>query len=137
MVKDAEAHASDDMTRRDAIEKKNNLDSMVYQAEKTLAENGEKLDDAQKKGVEDAIADARKDLESEDATRIDAGLQRLEGELHKVAEALYKTDAAQGDGSGAAGAADAGADADDDVIDAEYTEAKSDEDQASGSSKEN
>ncbi len=122
MVKDAEAHASDDKARRESIEKKNNLDSMIYQAEKTLAENGEKLDDAMKSGLEGVIAEAKQDLESGDAARIDAGLQRLQAELHKVAETLYKAEAAQADAGGPG--PDAGSSSpDDDVIDAEYTEA--------------
>ncbi len=122
MVKDAEAHASDDKSRRESIEKKNNLDSMIYQAEKTLAENGEKLDDAMKSGLEGVIAEAKQDLESGDAARIDAGLQRLQAELHKVAETLYKAEAAQADAGGPG--PDAGSSSpDDDVIDAEYTEA--------------
>ena len=122
MVKDSEAHSSDDKARRESIEKKNSLDSMVYQAEKTIQENGEKLDEAMKSDVEGVIASAKQDLESDDAARIDAGLQRLQAELHKVAEVLYKAEAAPGD----AGAPDADAGSspsDDDVIDAEYTEA--------------
>ncbi len=130
MVKDAESHASQDKERREAIEKKNNLDSMVYQGEKQLSENGEKLDDAMKSGLENALAEAKKDLESDDAGRIAAGLERLQAELHKIAEALYKAEAAAGASAGDDGAAPGGDAAaggggsDDDVIDAEYTEEK-------------
>jgi molecular chaperone DnaK len=125
MVHDAEAHAADDTVRRDAIEKKNNLDSMIYQGEKNLAENSEKLEDDQKKGVESVLADAKKDLESDDPARIDAALQRLQTELHKLAEALYKAEAsAAGPAAGPdASAGDGGAaHQDEDVIDADYTE---------------
>jgi molecular chaperone DnaK len=125
MVRDAEAHAADDTVRRDAIEKKNNLDSMIYQGEKNLAENSEKLEDDQKKGVESVLADAKKDLESDDPARIDAALQRLQTELHKLAEALYKAEAsAAGPAAGPdASAGDGGAaPQDEDVIDADYTE---------------
>jgi molecular chaperone DnaK len=124
MVKDAEAHAADDRDRREAIEKKNSLDSMIYQGEKTLAENAEKLDASQKSALEGVLADARKDLESEDSARIDAALQRVQAELHKLAETLYKAEAAASGEAGAAGEpAAAGAAAnDDDVIDADYTE---------------
>ena len=123
MVKDAEAHASDDKTRRDKIEKHNQLDSMIYQAEKMIADNADNLSDGDKSALQGAIDDAKKDLESDDAARIDAARQRLETELHKLAETLYKAGAA-----GAAEEADAAADgkADDDVIDAEYTEEKGD-----------
>jgi molecular chaperone DnaK len=129
MVKDAEAHASEDHARRDAIEKKNHLDSMVYQAEKTVAESGENIPVVDKNEVDEAIANAKTVLEGDDAAALDAAHQRLEGALHKVAEHLYK---AQADAEAAAGAGDAAGDAaaggqgggDDDVIDAEYTEEK-------------
>jgi molecular chaperone DnaK len=124
MVKDAESHAADDRERRDSIEKKNNLDSMIYQGEKTLAESEEKLDASQKAGLEGVLADAKKDLESEDAARIDSALQRLQTELHKLAETLYKAEAATAEQAAGAGESAAGGDAheDDDVIDADYTD---------------
>jgi molecular chaperone DnaK len=123
MVKDAEAHASEDKARREAIEKKNQLDSMIYQAEKTLSENADKLPGDVKSAAEEAIAAGRKDLESEDAAQMDAARGRLEQAMHKVAEVLYK---AQDAGAGASGAtsADEKKPGGDDVIDAEYTEEK-------------
>ena len=126
MVKDAEAHASEDKERRDAIEKKNQLDSLIYQAEKTLKENADKLPGDMKSSAEEALSAGRADLESEDAARMDAAKQRIEQAMHKVAEVLYKAQA--GDGAASA-AATPGADAEkkpngDDVIDAEYTEEK-------------
>jgi molecular chaperone DnaK len=127
MVRDAETNASQDSERREKIEKHNQLDSMVYQAEKMLADNGEKLSDDEKGPLQNAIDSAKKDLESDDAGRIEAANQQLEGELHKLAETLYKaeaaTDSASADPSpGASGEAGA----DEDVIDAEYTEEKKD-----------
>jgi molecular chaperone DnaK len=131
MVKDAEAHASEDRARRDVIEKHNALDSMIYQADKHLKESGDKIPSADKLEVENAIAEARKELESGDAAKLDAARQRLERALHKVAEALYKQGAG-GDGapgaegaSGASGGPSPGAGgADGDVVDAEYSEEK-------------
>jgi molecular chaperone DnaK len=123
MVKDAEAHASEDKARREAIEKKNQLDSLIYQAEKTLRENGEKVPAEMKAAVEAAITAARGDLESDDAARMDAGRQKLEQELHKLSEVLYKAAGAQGAG-GEPGASGGQAKSGDDVIDAEYTEEK-------------
>ncbi|MEE2672552.1 MAG: molecular chaperone DnaK [Myxococcota bacterium] len=125
MVNDAEIHSSDDKTRREQIEKKNNLDSMTYQAEKTLEDNVDKLDDALKSDLAGAIETAKQDLESDDAGRIDAGLERLQAELHKVAETLYKAEAAQAD-AGGPGPDEGSSPPDDDVIDAEYTEAPED-----------
>jgi molecular chaperone DnaK len=128
MVKDAEANASDDADRRDGIEKKNQLDSLIYQAEKTLAESAEKLDDADKASLESALADAKADLESGDAAKLDAAHQRVEAELHKIAEKLYKTESAapEGDAASSGGSGDSSTGAEDDVIDAEFTEENED-----------
>ena len=125
MVRDAEANASQDTERRDQIEKHNQLDSMIYQAEKMLADNGEKLSDADKGPLQGAIDSAKKDLESDDVARIDAANQQLEAELHKLAETLYKAESA-GEADSADPSAEPSADAgtDEDVIDAEYTEEK-------------
>jgi molecular chaperone DnaK len=134
MVKEAESHAADDKARREQIEKRNTLDSLVYQADKTLRDNAEKIDAADKQRVEAALADARKALEGEDPAALDAAQRRVEAELHKVAEALYKSQAAAGaaspgaapgpesGGSGSPGAEQGG----EDVIDAEYREEKDD-----------
>jgi molecular chaperone DnaK len=125
MVKDAEAHASEDKARREAIEKKNQLDSMIYQAEKTLRENADKLGDDVKKPAEEAITSAKADLESEDAARMDAARGRVEQAMHKVAEVLYKAQAAPGaPGGGTTSAGSEPKKGGDDVIDAEYTEEK-------------
>jgi molecular chaperone DnaK len=124
MVKDAEAHASEDKARRESIEKKNQLDSLIYQCEKQLRDNAEKIPGDAKSALEAAITAAKADLESDDAARMDAGRQRLEQEMHKVSELLYKASAGQPQGA-SGGAPDAGAKpGGDDVIDAEYTEEK-------------
>jgi molecular chaperone DnaK len=125
MVRDAEAHASEDRARREQIEKHNALDSLIYQAEKTLTENGEKIPAEDKQAVEAAVADARKDLDSGDVAKLDAAHQRVERALHKVAEALYKAQAAQGAAEPGAQKAEGSAGAGDgDVVDAEYSEDK-------------
>ena len=123
MIREAEMHASEDHAQREKVEKRNGLDSMIYQGEKLLQENKEKISDTDSSALKSAIEDAKKDLESDDLARFDAGRQRVEQELHKLAEVLYKTRAA--DGSGAAsesGSDSAGAATDGDVVDAEYTE---------------
>jgi molecular chaperone DnaK len=125
MVQEAEANASADKARRESIEQRNQLDSMIYQAEKTLAENADKLDEGEKTTIESVLADARVDLDSGDAAKIDAARQRVEAELHKVAEKLYRTDAAGAEGSSPANDG-AGAAPDDDVIDAEFTDTTDD-----------
>jgi molecular chaperone DnaK len=124
MVREATEHAGEDKQRRELVEKTNNLDALVYQAEKTLEESKDKISDDEKKSVEEAIAEAKKDLESGEIPRLDAGHQRLEQSLHKVAETLYKAQAGAAE-PGAEGAAPEPP-ADDDVVDAEYTEDKHD-----------
>ena len=126
MVRDAEAHAAEDHARREAIEAKNQLDSLIYQAEKTLSENAEKLGEEEKKQAEAVLASAKEDLASEDKDRIQAAREQVEKAMHKVAELLYKAEAASGGagqaaggGEGAAGASEGGSD---DVIDAEFSE---------------
>ncbi len=130
MVREAESHADEDRQRKDLVEKRNNLDSLVYRAEKMLGENAEALSPEDKQRIESALADAKQDLESEDLARLDAALQRVEQELHKVAEVLYKAQAEQAGpqpGGPGAGAAPGDPPSDDgDIVDAEYTEEKGD-----------
>ena len=128
MVSEAEANASEDTERRDKIEKKNQLDGLIYQAEKMVAENGEKLDESEKTALDEAISAAKLDLESDDLAKLTAAHASVEGALHKVAEKLYQAEAGaeggmppQPDAPGASANSD-----DDDVIDAEFTEEKSD-----------
>ena len=123
MVRDADAHASEDQAQREKIEKHNALDSIIYQAEKTLTESGDKLSEQDSAGVRSAIEDGKKELESDDPAKLEAARQRIEQELHKVAEVLYKAQAAE-EGA-AAGTPDAAAESEEgEVVDAEYTEEK-------------
>ena len=93
--------------------------------EKTLRDNQDKVPDDARQAAESVLAEARKELDSEDTARLDAARQRVEQEMHKIAEILYKS---QPDTEGAAGAQTASseqaASGGDDVIDAEYTEDK-------------
>jgi molecular chaperone DnaK len=128
MVKDAESHAAEDHARREQVEKHNQLDSLLYQADKTLADNRDKLPEADRTRVEGVLAEARTDLDSNDAARMDAARQRVEKEMHAVAELLYRAQTEAGapdggpDAGGAGSAGGGGAGAEGDVIDAEYTE---------------
>ena len=124
MVKEAEVNSSDDRERREVIEKRNRLDSLIYQAEKTMAENEENLSDEDKKSLEGLLDEAKKDLEGDDPARYDAAHQRIESELHRVAEQLYKSQAPPE----APGPETEGKESspEEDVIDAEYSEGKSD-----------
>ena len=130
MVHEADAHATEDRAQREKVEKHNALDSMIYQAEKTLAENGEKLSDSDKQGVQTAIEAAKQDLASDDPAKLDVARQQLEQALHKVAEVLYKAQTEEAAAAGASGesgpAGGSGAPDEGEVIDAEYTEEKGD-----------
>jgi len=129
MTKDAEAHAAEDKEAKEKIEARNQLDSLVYNVEKMLKEGGEKVDAADKSEVETALADARKMLEGEhDTADLTAAREKLTTASHKLAEALYKANAAAAtaptDGDAAAAGTADEAKKDEGVIDAEYVDAE-------------
>jgi molecular chaperone DnaK len=126
MVKDAESHAGEDKQRREAIDARNALDSLVYEAQKTVDEHREKIPVGDLSAVESAVESARALLEREDAPpdELSSQLETLQGALHKVSQALYEAEAA------ATAAADSGSAGDEqpsdegEVVDAEFTEEK-------------
>lgn len=123
MVKDAEANAEADKARRESVEARNNAESLIHATEKTISENGDKIDPADKDAAEIAISDLQKALEGEDAEDIAAKTQALSQAAMKIGEAVYK---AQQEAE-AAGDAAADADADgEDVVDADFEEVDSD-----------
>jgi molecular chaperone DnaK len=127
MAKEADAHSTEDKAKRDEIEAKNQLDSMVYNVEKMLREHGDKISGSERGDVENAVADAKKALESANKQQMDQAREKLTQASHKLAEQMYK--AAQPT-PGAAPSADAGtppsgegqAKKDEGVIDAEYVD---------------
>ena len=131
MAKEAEAHSSEDKSRREQIESKNQLDSLVYSVEKMLRENGGKISGSERGDVENAIADAKKALESNDKASMDNARERLTQASHKLAEQMYRSTSTQSRGSsGDGGAAGTGAASssggqskkDEGVVDAEYVD---------------
>ena len=126
MVKEAESHADEDKRKREEIEARNRADSLVYQTEKLVRENREKLSDSDVKSVEAAIADCKKALEGGDVSQINQAADALTQASHKVAEAMYKAGGPQAGGQ-AGGSAQGGpgtkSGEKDDVIDAEYVDA--------------
>ena len=104
MVKDAEANAAADKEKREAVDAKNEADSLVYQTEKTLKELGDKVNGADKQKIEDAVADLKKVLESGNTAEIKAKTEALKQASYKIAEELYKQQQAQQGAAGAAGA---------------------------------
>ena len=129
MVKDAQSHSDEDRQRREEIEAKNRLDSLIYSTEKSYNENKSKLDPGEVSNFESALADAKKALESGNAANMNAAAERLQQASHKIAEAMYRTAASQGQGSTGPGAEpSAGGSSpsskEDEVIDTEYVDAE-------------
>src|SRR6187401_1130844 len=129
MVKEAASHADEDKKRRELVDLRNQSDSLAYGLEKTLKDNREKIDAAQAKEIEDAVAETRKAMEGEDTGALKAAVERVTSVSHRVAESLYKASGAQpGEGGGPSGPSASGGPSGqpggkpaDDVVDAEYT----------------
>ena len=119
MVKEGEANAESDKQARETVEAKNNLDSMVYQAEKMLKDNGDKIEADLKTEVEQAITDARGKLDG-DLETLTAAKSAFEAKLHKLAEVIYKQTGAQPGAEATQPDAGSAGSPDDDVVDAEY-----------------
>ncbi len=129
MAKEADSHSAEDKARREEIESKNQLDSMVYNVEKMLREQGEKISGSDRAEVENAVADAKKALESGDKAQMDKARETLTASSHKMAEAMYKAAQAQptpeggtGPTPGADPSSNGHAKKDEGVIDAEYVD---------------
>src|SRR5881296_3614873 len=105
MVKEAEANAAEDATRKQEIEVRNQTDSLVYSTERTLGEHGAKLAESDRKAIDDALAEAREALKGEDIERMKRAQEALSHASHKLAEIMYREAQTQGQpaGSGAPG----------------------------------
>ena len=130
MVRDAETHADEDLKKKSLIEAKNEADSLIYTVEKTLIENADKVPEADKKAIEDAIAECRnKKDNSENAEEIKTAVAALSEASHKIAEQIYKDAGAQG-ASGCGGGTCGGAEpaqeqaqeTDENTVEAEFEE---------------
>lgn len=108
MVKEAEANAEADKKEREKVDARNEGDSMVYATEKTLKELGDKVNAAEKQKIEDAVAALKQALAGDNVEDIKAKTEALKQASYKIAEEVYKQQAAQG--AGAQGAAQGGAD---------------------------
>jgi molecular chaperone DnaK len=90
MRKEAEKHAGEDKKRRELVEARNRADSLIYEIDKTLKENAERIPEAERKALDDKKAALRKAMEGEDAEAIKRGMEELTQASHKMAEMLYK-----------------------------------------------
>jgi molecular chaperone DnaK len=123
MVRDAEQYAEEDRKRREAVENRNQAESLVYQTEKFLSENEDKVPDDVKTEVKDAVSELKKALEGEDADVIKAASEKLAQSSQKMGAAMYANAQAAGSSSDdTTGSADSSTAQDDDVVDAEIVD---------------
>ena len=129
MVKDAEGHEEDDKKKKELIEERNRLDSLIYSTRKTIDDSKDKIPEDEAKAVEDAIEEAKKVLASDDMEELKKATEVLTTASHKVAETLYKqtSEAAAAEAQGAANeeaaaGGDGSATVDAEVVDAEVVE---------------
>jgi molecular chaperone DnaK len=125
MAKDAEAHAADDRKAKDQIEARNRADSMIYNIEKTLKENREKISADDAKNIETAIENTKKAMGENDADKLNAATDKLTEASHKLAEAMYKSSSQTPPTGGPEASADGHKTQDkpkDDVVDAEFVD---------------
>ena len=120
MVKDAEEHAAEDKKRKDAVEAKNQADSLIHSTEKAMSEHGDKVDAADKTAIEAALAALKTAMEGDDAETIKEKTNALAQSSMKLGEAMYK--AQQAEGAAADAASDGAAPKDDNVVDADFEE---------------
>ncbi|MCW2696048.1 MAG: dnaK, partial [Modestobacter sp.] len=129
MMKDAEAHAEEDKRRRDEAETRNLAESLQYQTEKFLAENGDKIPADKKEELGEALTELRSALGGSDIAAIKAAQEKVARVSQEVGGALYAQagqDAGAPDAAGAAGAPGSTPDNDDDVVDAEIVDEDTD-----------
>jgi len=125
MVRDAEAHASEDKQKRELIEARNHADSLIYSTEKSLKEFGDKIDAADKQKIEDGVAALKKAMEANDAAAIKTATDELTQASHKLAEAVYAKAGQDGAGHEGEPAPEEGG-SDEKVVEAEFEEVKDD-----------
>jgi molecular chaperone DnaK len=121
MVKDAEAHAEEDQARREEAEVRNNADSLVYQTEKVLREQGEKVSDEEKAAVEGPLAELKAALEGSDTAAIKEATEKLMASSQEFSQKLYEA-AARDNAAGTSASGSADESADDDIVDAEIVD---------------
>jgi molecular chaperone DnaK len=90
MMDDAQAHAEEDKKKKEAADTRNRADSLVYQTEKQLKENGDKIPENIKAPLESSIADLKKAIEANDTDRMNSIMKDMEEKLHAFAQELYK-----------------------------------------------
>ncbi|RKY39835.1 MAG: molecular chaperone DnaK [Candidatus Omnitrophota bacterium] len=124
MKKEAEAHAKEDEKKKELIEARNRLDSLIYSAEKSLKEAGDKLSPQERERVEKAIKKGKEEFNSDDINRINKAIEEITQASHKLAEELYKKTTTQQ--STQTGSKQSGGEKKDNVVDAEVVDEEKD-----------
>jgi len=126
MVRDAEQHAEEDRVRREEAEVRNNADSLVYQTEKVLREQGDKVSTEERSAVEGPLDDLKKTLTGSDLDAIKSATEKLMAASQSFSQKLYEAAArdANAAGTSASGQANSGATGanDDEIVDAEIVD---------------
>jgi molecular chaperone DnaK len=132
MIQDAEAHAEEDRKRREAIELRNQADTLVYTTDKTLKDHGDKVDEATKADIEQSLTELKEALKGDDQDAIKSAMETVGQKSQTLAQAIYQaseSEAGGGDATAAGGEDAAGAE--DEVVDAEVVD-EGDDQQAAG-----
>jgi molecular chaperone DnaK len=130
MVRDADTHAAEDKKRKETVEARNHLDTLIYSTEKSLKEHGSDLDAIVKENIETALKKAKEVIDGQDADAMRKAAEELSQSSHKLAEAMYpkasQQQAAQAAGENQDDKAEnaGGGKKKDDVVDADFTEVK-------------
>ncbi|MBI4446248.1 MAG: molecular chaperone DnaK [Acidobacteria bacterium] len=123
MVKEAEAHSAEDTKKKDEIEARNRADHLIYSTEKILRENRDKIAESEAKAIEDALAEAKKAVESGDVEQINRSLENLTRASHRLAEVMYQQAQQQRQPTGGAQPTEeTSKKKEEEVIDAEYVD---------------
>jgi molecular chaperone DnaK len=122
MVKDAEAHAEEDRRRREEAEVRNNADSLVYQTEKVLRDQGDNVGAEEKAAVEQPLADLKKALEGNDTTAIKQASETLMSASQAFSQKLYEAAARDANAAGTSASGQSSGPTDDEIVDAEIVD---------------
>ncbi|HAR62451.1 MAG: molecular chaperone DnaK [Candidatus Margulisiibacteriota bacterium] len=123
MRQDAESHEDEDKKRKELIEARNEADSLIYSAEKTIKDLGDKVDTATKDSINGDISELRKAMDSDDKDKIKAGIEKLQQEIYNVSSKMYEQQGQEGPQQGTGEETEQQQKADDDnVVDAEVVD---------------
>ena len=124
MVGDAESHYEEDKKKKETVEVRNRLDSLIYEVDKNLKENRDKVGEEEAKGIEAALEEGREALKGSDKEAMEKAMESISKASHKLAEVLYKAQSEEGSHGEehAPPHAHGPQGGDEDVVDAEYTD---------------